>query len=134
MNAASSFLLFRLLPGAVLFFTTMVPVSMASYFEDWIVEAEVLEEPGDVKTLEGTGETAIALKIKVVKCELEGGHGKNKCKPEQLFDILMIYKGEGVTEKIEKGSVLKMKYSYGDGMGPKGVVYSHRWEFVEVIR
>ena len=142
MNAASRFLTLKITSVVLLSFAAFIPAGSASYYEDWIVEAEVLEvldEEDLADTLKQNphlerDENFIGLKIKLRVCDLKEGHGRKMCKPGQEIKIAMNYKGEVIAGKIGKGSVLRIQYFYSNGRGAEGLVVSHRWELVEVIR
>ena len=139
MNAASRFQSYRHIFSLFLSLTVFVSAGSASYYEDWIVEAEVLEVLEEKELAEVLRQNPhlqrdamfIGLKIKVTKCDLEDGHASRMCNPGRLFAIALNYKGERVAEKVRKRAVLRMRYFYSNGMGPEGLVESHRWEAVE---
>ena len=139
MNAASCFFTNKVFAILLLSLVTLVSSSSASYYEDWIVEAEVLEVLEEKELAEVLRQNPhlqrdamfIGLKIKVTKCDLKDGHASRMCNPGRLFAIALNYKGERVAEKVRKGAVLRMRYFYSNGMGPEGLVESHRWEAVE---
>ena len=115
---------------------------LASYYEDWIIEAKVLEvydEKTTAKFLKENPEIQVmsknfaGMKIKLTKCEIKEGHGKNKCQEGQERVIVMDFDPKKVKPPFTKDMVLRMLYYYSDSAVPPGhPSSSNAWRLVEL--
>ena len=131
----------RITVFALLFCCAFASVCHASYYENWFLEAEILEVYEKGKTREmlaknraiGTGKTFIGMKVRIRKCVFKEGHGKDRCKKDTDIVIVLNYDPKSSNGKFAKDMVLKIRYNYSNGAVPAGqVAESHYWSLVTV--
>lgn len=107
----------------------------ASYLEEWVLEAEVLEVcdakqtakfQEEHKDYQAEGKVKVVVKVKVLACEIQpGSHGKKLCKKGEEKTILL---GSDDSLDFKKGDKISVNYFY---VSSRGGGSSHRWKLIK---
>lgn len=126
----------------LLFSIGVAPLSLASYYESWILEGEVIRICGKKETekilaqngeIEVPGQNQIGIEIKLTKCTPTAG-GSGKCKVGQRKIIVLGYDASKIAKPSGGKMSLQIRYDYSEGLCPDGEVgRSHQWRLVSVL-
>lgn len=123
----------------VLIFCFLLSSARASYYETWLLDAEILEVFDEEETAEilekrrdiQFDKNRIAMKVRTTKCEYVEGHGRNLCKEGQVSTIVLSFKKEP-EQPFQPGATLRIRYFFSNSRVPAGEEgNSHVWYLLE---
>ena len=112
--------------------------AQASYYEDWILDVEILEVYDEQKTVEilkkrrdiQFEKMRLAMKVRTTKCKFVEGHDQKLCRENQVVTIVLSFEAEPETP-FQVGDALRIRYFYSNGRVPPGEeANSHVWTLV----
>lgn len=120
---------------ACLFFGMSAVPCTASYYEDWLIEADILEIHDEKKTTEILRKNPefevekhfVGLKIEIRECKPVEGHGRTKCRKGEEKTIILSFEDGAWKASIAKEKPLKIRYFYSNGADPTGGVVTSQF-------